>query len=173
MRKIKEDVLKRLTNFDLDIKTFHFGGEILQDFYAFYPSPGAHEREEAIELILNNSFAHDYNDGAKKDELETIIRSIVTYLEFNGYFYGVSVLPSTLFFYEDENSKRLASMAINMGEKKLSEYKNHLQKIDLDPGFVVLYAVVEIEGEWKIRMSVKSGVKCIFDNLEYIEYGGI
>jgi hypothetical protein len=169
MRKIKEEVLKRLTNFNPDESNFCYGIELLQDFNALYPSPGAHEREEAKKIILDNSifYSSNYsiiNNEFEIDELNQKIDSLISYLEFHSYFYGVSACPSFLFFYE-KNSRLYYSQKSTI-KIPICDYKNFLQKHL--PNFVIISAVYKEGGEWILRFTVTEE-KSIFDNPSYLE----
>ena len=196
MRKIKKEVLDRLTNWKSLGERLQFSGWVLQDFEAYYPHIGAHERTEAIETLFINSMSfysrEDYelihNEKgeqvlhikkigsvghhvhlSEEDQLEikNKIEKIICYLEFHNYFYGVSLLPSGLIFFEDETKKRLCSTPVTCNAWTYNNFKEVLRRES--PDIVVLHGLQEHDGDWIIRMNMKKGLKCIFDNPNYIE----
>jgi len=165
MRRIKKEIFDRLTDFEFNLDAFRSGRELRQDF-VMIGDVGAHERKEAIDALVECSIENRLIDPKNLNEIKEKIETLINYLEFHHYFYGVSSLPACLCFCEDEN-KQLATFSKCMETIKWNEYKSFLR--DNDPKAVLIHAVVFEDGEWVIRMK-NSDIKLIYDNPSYIEY---
>ena len=168
MRTIKNEVLERLTNYDLDTKSVAWGKEVLQDFYAFERSggnPGSHEKEEAKTLLCQNSMRYHEGEKGFADEIDERTNTLISFLEFHNYFYGVSSVPSCLTF--TEINKKLATVAIHMYATTWDGFKDYLR--ESDPMFVIIYSISKRDGLWVIYWNLQKDIKSIYDNPEYLE----
>jgi hypothetical protein len=160
MKRLKKEALEKLTSFQMN-EFWQTGKSITGDLDAFHPAPGAHEKEEAIEQLVLNSMLNPRNHE-EGGEIEGMARKLISYLEFHNYSYGISLLPVTYIFYENENGF-LATETIKANEYKWEEYKAELQK-EL-PESVIIYVI----DKDLIRMTF-TDVTLIYDNEEYVEY---
>ena len=169
MRRLKKEIFDRLTDFGYNLDTFTHGSDFKHDF-SIIGTVGAHERREAIDALVECSILHYGTEPDIKedlvDEIKEKIETLINYLEFHHYFYGVSPLPSCLCFCEDKN-KQLATFSKSMKNISWNEFKSFLQKGNAKA--VIVYAVMFADGEWTVRMNT-SDIKLIYDNTSYIEY---
>ena len=152
MRKIKDSVIKKW----FDVDKYMFGININH----MHMSPGAHEREEVKTIVLDCSI---YCMGEELDyfeELKAKVESVLSYLDFNHYFYGAASLPAFLVFHE-KDSKIFTQTLTASYSCTLLEYKEIIR--EASPDIVALYTVFrDVAGEWTVRFGMKKGIEPVF-----------
>ncbi len=131
MRKIKDSIIEKW--FDCDNYVF----DIMLDVNHMHRSPGAHEREEAKAIVLDSSFSY-MGQGDYFEEIKEKIESVLSFLDFNHYFYGITPLPASLLFHEKDDKVLSEPMTASFSYTLL-EYKEKIR--EASPDIVVLYTI--------------------------------